>query len=368
MQTSSFMVVITAVAMGGFLGFLLQKGRFCLNSAFRDIIFVQDLNLFRGYLIAIVVAIIGTNLLEDLGLLMTVSRQSGEMVQVALMRQNFLPVANILGGFIFGLGIVLAGGCASGIVYRLGEGQVAAVIAVIGFFFGVIVTLRGILRPVHMYLKSFTVEVFGKTNPAIWDIFGDSPMAKWGTIIALSTIAIAFVMKGKPTFKARENKKGYTWALTGLLLGVLTIAAWWTSSYFGGAPRGLAITTPLRELFSAVLYRSSHSPFPEFSFLGIFKGTWGVFFIFSVPLGAFLSAKKLSEFKWKIPPATEFLTVFFGSVVMGIGAVMAGGCNLGHGVSGVSTGAVSSFVAISAIILGNWTMVYFKFIKPMEDM
>jgi uncharacterized membrane protein YedE/YeeE len=70
----------------------------------------------------------------------------------------------------------------------------------------------------------------------------------------------------------------------------------------------------------------------------------------------------------KTPPAKEALTVFFGSVLMGIGAVIAGGCNLGHGVTGMSTMAVSSLVAITAIILGNWTMVYFKFIKPMEEM
>lgn len=366
MPVNTFMTVITAVGLGLLLGYILQRGRFCLNSAFRDIIFIQDMRLFRAYLLAITVAIIGTNMLEDLGLIMTASRQTGEMVSVGLLRQNFLPAANILGGFIFGMGIVLAGGCASGIVYRLGEGQASAVIAIIGFFFGVIITLRGILSPAYRYFKGIKVEVFGKTNPAIWDIFGSGPIAKWGTIIVLSALVIGFVMKGKPEF-GRTKGKGYTWAMAGVFMGLLTVAAWWISSYFGGVPRGLAITTPLRELFSAVLYRSSHSPFPEFSFLGVFKGTWGVFFIFSVPLGAYISAKKLGEFKWKIPPAKEFLTVFFGSVMMGIGAILAGGCNLGHGVTGVSTGAISSFVAIGAIILGNWTMVYFKFIKPMGE-
>jgi len=52
---------------------------------------------------------------------------------------------------------------------------------------------------------------------------------------------------------------------------------------------------------------------------------------------------------------------------MGIGAVIAGGCNLGHGVTGVSTMAMSSIVATVSIILGNWTMVYFKFIRPMNE-
>ena len=135
---------------------------------------------------------------------------------------------------------------------------------------------------------------------------------------------------------------------------------------FGGVPRGLAITTPLREFFNSMLLNSSHSPFPEFSFLGLFKGTWGVFFILAVPMGAALSSFGLKEFKWKIPPAKEVLTVFFGSILMGVGAVIAGGCNLGHGVTGMSTMSLASLLGITSIILGNWTMVYFKFIREME--
>jgi len=357
--------VLSAIAMGLMLGFILQRGRFCLNSAFRDIIFLKDLTFFRAYLLCVVVAIIGTNLLEDFGLLMAFDPDAGAYVPVQLMRQSFIPAANILGGFLFGIGIVLAGGCASGIVYRLGEGQVSTVTAIIGFFFGVIMTTEGMLSPIFLYLKSLRVEVAGKTNPALWDLFGTGPVVKWTTIAAFSIAVLAFVFKGKPKFGM--HSKSFSWGLTGVLVGLLTVTAWWVSSYFGGVPRGLAITTPLREFFNAVLYKSSHSPFPEFSFLGIFQGTWGVFFIFAVPLGAFFSAIILKEFKWKIPHAKEFLTVFFGSILMGVGAVIAGGCNLGHGVTGFSTMAVSSMVSITAILLGNWTMVYFKFIRPMND-
>jgi uncharacterized membrane protein YedE/YeeE len=115
-----------------------------------------------------------------------------------------------------------------------------------------------------------------------------------------------------------------------------------------------------------MLTNSTHSPNPEFSFLGIFRGTWGVFFIFAVPLGAAFSALGLKEFKWKVPPAKEVLTVFFGSILMGIGAVIAGGCNLGHGVTGMSTMSVASLAGITSIVMGNWTMVYFKFMRETE--
>jgi uncharacterized membrane protein YedE/YeeE len=364
MPFGSVISALTAVACGLALGYILQRGRFCLNSAFRDVIFLKDLDLFRAYLLCVVVAILATNFLESSGLLMTYDGTTGHLVSAHLMRQSFVPVANILGGFLFGLGIVLAGGCASGIVYRLGEGQIAALVAIVGFFFGIGMTTDGMLSPVRTLLTSYRVDVFGSTNPAVWDLFGGGPTAKWATITIFSVGALAFVFKGKPKFG--KSGKGFSWGLTGVLIGLLTAAAWEISSLFGGLPRGLAITTPLREFFNSMLTNSTHSFFPEFSFLGIFTGTWGVFFIFAVPLGAAISALALKEFKWKVPPAKEILTVFFGSILMGVGAVIAGGCNLGHGVTGMSTMSLSSLVAISAIILGNWTMVYFKFMRIEE--
>jgi uncharacterized membrane protein YedE/YeeE len=358
--------ILSAVLLGLSLGYILQRWRFCLNSAFRDIIFLDNLTTFRAYLLSVVVAVVGSNLIQDLGLIITTNPQTGAIVHTSLLRQNFVPLANIIGGFLFGVGIVLAGGCASGIVFRLGEGQAAAIIAILGFFFGVVMTTEGIFSGLHQYLKQFTFEIGGMKNPAFWHIFGQGPMVKWASIIVLSILLGIFVFKGKPKFGLTKSKT-LSWGLTGLLIGFLTIVGWWVSSYFGGFPRGLAITTPMRELFNSVLYNSSHSPFQEYTFLGIFRGTWGVFFIFSVPLGAFISAKARKEFKWKIPPVGQFLTVMGGSVMMGVGAVIAGGCNLGHGVTGVSTGAVSSIFAITAIVMGNWTMSYFKFIRPANN-
>jgi uncharacterized membrane protein YedE/YeeE len=362
MLHSSLLSFATAILLGLALGYILQRGRFCLNSAFRDIIFVHDCTLFRAYLLCLVVAIIGSNTIEALGLIQVFNTDTSSLETVGLMRQTFVPVANVIGGYLFGLGIVLAGGCASGIVYRVGEGQLSALVAVIGFFFGAVMTADGLLSPINNYLKSIRVEVNGVSNPAVWDLFGGSTTAKWITIAVFCAVALIFVIKGKPEFKSR-SKKGFAWGLTGVLIGLLTVVAWWVSSFFGGAPRGMAVSGPIREFFYALLTKSTHSNFPEFSFIGIFRGSWGMFFILSVPFGAVLSALSLKEFKWKVPPAAEFLTVLFGSIMMGIGAVIAGGCNLGHGVTGMSTMAISSLVATTSIVLGNWTMVYFKLMR-----
>src|SRR5512145_292263 len=212
MLHSSMISFLTAILAGLALGYILQKGRFCLNSAFRDIIFIKDLTLFRSYLFALVIAIVGSNLMEDLGWLQVISAETGNLETVTLMRQTFVPVANILGGFLFGLGIVLAGGCASGIVYRIGEGQLSALIAILGFFFGAVMTADGLLSPINNYLKGFSVEINGTSSPAVWDLFGGGPAMKWLTIAIFVVGVLTFVYAGKPEFKTKS--KGFAWGTT----------------------------------------------------------------------------------------------------------------------------------------------------------
>jgi uncharacterized membrane protein YedE/YeeE len=351
---ASIMILVSGILVGVLFGFVLQRGRYCMNSAFRDVIFVNDLTLFRSYLIALLIAIIGANLLEDFGFM-------GE----GLRRQSFNIVANIIGGYLFGLGMVLAGGCGSGVVYRVGEGYVSAFVAVLGFASSLVATYHGPLKPIMQYLKSFKVSIGEVGNPALWDILGGQSM-KWIVIAVVAAIIIPIVLKGKPF--AKGPKKGYSWSLTGLMLGIILILALWASNYWGGQTRGLSAAGPTAEAYLAVVLGNSMSKFdPMFDFWGIFKGTWSALYILGIPLGAYLSARGLKEYKLQAPPANEIMRVFGGSIIMGFGAATAGGCTVGHALTGVSSLAIASIVATIFMVLGSWTMVYFMFIKPMKD-
>lgn len=355
----TFGFIASGILLGLAIGFVLQRGRMCMNTAFRDAIFIKDLTLFRAYLIALIVMIIGANILNDIGVL-------------RLAVQPFYPLANIIGGYVFGLGMVLTGGCGSGVWYKVGEGQFNAVVAVMGFFMGIHATATGVLSPVYGLIKSVRVPVAGHNFPTLWHIIGEGTAIKWA-VIAVVIIGIGiFVLKGKP-FSAGKQK-GFTWPITGILLGILGVVSFWAASVWEGFPRGLSFTTPTGEFFSTILTGKAMSPdhplvrvFPMYN-LGPFKITWASLYIIAVPFGAYLSAKILKEFKWKVPPVDEILTVLGGSLLMGFGATLGGGCNIGQGLTGASTLAIGSVVALIFIILGNWTMVYFKFIKPMSDM
>ena len=146
------------------------------------------------------------------------------------------------------------------------------------------------------------------------------------------------------------------------------IVAFWASDYWGGLARGLSFTGPLKEFFLTILQADSTGR-NQYALLGTkVKTTWSAMYVLAVPLGAYLSARILKEYKLKVPPAGELATVFFGGMIMGVGATIGGGCNIGQGLTGASTLAVSSWVTTVFIILGNWTMVYYKLIKPMQDL
>jgi len=80
-----------------------------------------------------------------------------------------------------------------------------------------------------------------------------------------------------------------------------------------------------------------------------------------------MPAKALKKFRWRVATARQPVTIMAGGIVMCFGTVLAGGCNVGQALTGFATLSVGSIVATVAIIAGNWTMVYFKFIKPMRD-
>ena len=290
-----------------------------MNTAFRDVIFINDITMFRSWLIALGIAIIGSNFIEDIGFL-------GED---GLRRQVFSPIAAIVGGYLFGIGIVMAGGCGSGILYKQGEGQFAALVATFGFAASLIATLHGPLKPVMKAIKSYRVAIGSGedaiTTPALWDFFGQSMATKWTVIAVVLAVIIVVVLKGKP-FQAK-TKKGWTWSVGGAVIGLLVILAWWASYYFGGQARGLSFSGPTVDFLMFALTGNSQAPFdPMFSLFGIGVLTWSALYVVGVPIGAYMSAKGLKEFKLTAPKqADELVRVFIGGLVMGFGAIIAGG-------------------------------------------
>jgi len=367
-------LIVSGLAVGFMFGFVLQHGRFCMNTAFREVLLSRDFTVFRAYILALLVSIIGANLLETFGV-------------IHLKSVPFTWLANALGGYIFGLAMVLGGGCASGTLYRIGEGMIGSWFTALGFMLGAAATLAGFLRPVAEFFwfgpgynpedpstASFMYQMTDADgNPIPVTIFNILGVNRWMVIAVLGAVGLIFIAKGN--FKKPATQKGFPWWLTGILIGLVSALGFYASEVYGGMPqaRGLSFTGPLNELVSWFTGSNVTSQFKEIAQSGETELpsnlaaagtlTWSVWMIFGVVLGSLTSALKGKEFGWRAPKAQTLAQMFGAGLVMGFSGSLAGGCNVGHGLTGLTTLALGSLVGLIFIILGCWTMVYFLFIR-----
>lgn len=336
--------IFTGLAVGFAFGFALQRGRFCMNSAFRDIILMKDYTLLKAVGVAILVEMIGFELLSLTGV-------------INLNPKPFMWGANMFGGFIFGIGMVLAGGCASGITYRFGEGMVGAMSAVGGFIFAGLMTSMGILKPVAGFFQNTRITQPGGVNLTLANVLHVPHYVLTFSIAGVALILWAiFTKKVQAAGKDRDVslgtkifKKGWGWTATGIVIGLIGILAFYASSS-AGRNYPLGITGGYLSIMKSLL-------------LGKNFLTWESMEIISTIIGAFIAALIAGEFKLRAPAPRVLIQTFFGGCLMGFGAVCQMGCNIGHILSGVPQLALSSILGGTFIILGCWLAAYLLFIR-----
>lgn len=343
--------ILSGLFVGLAFGFALQRGRFCMNSAFRDIVTLKDYTLLKTVALALLVSMLGF----------------GIMAMTNIISPNpkaILWGGNIIGSFIFGIGMVLAGGCASGITYRVGEGMVGAMSAALGLTLAALVTAMGFLKPIKTALQSVKVPLEGP-NLTIASITGLSyPVAAIGLAILLGLIWWYFGRQNKaePVFDAHKDasltdkifKHGWNWIPTGIVIGLIGIVAFPLSAA-SGRNYPLGITSGWVKIGQMFM--------PSVPFADSLK--WDMWLIVGVVVGAAIAALIAKEFKLRVPKVSMLVQAFIGGALMGFGAVCSTGCNIGHILSGVPQLSIGSFIAGAAIILGAWLAAYFMFVRPM---
>ncbi|MEX2143076.1 MAG: YeeE/YedE family protein [Anaerolineales bacterium] len=336
------LIVLSGLGIGVVFGYALQRGRFCMNSATRDSVMLKDYTLLKAVGVALIVQMIGFALLEVSGL-------------QATLPKPFFWGANLVGSFTFGVGMVLAGACASGITYRTGEGMVSAMVAAIGFTLGAFVTAAGgFMNPIAANLQTSTViQTAEGSNPTLANLLG-VPYWMLALGIALAAIVV-WVLLAKPfslestKAKAQEVKglsHGWGWLTTGLVIGLIAIVAF-PLSVAAQRPSPIGITDGWLGLMKAIFMGGAWS--------------WAPLLIIGIILGSLAAAVVNKEFKFRTPSIGMLAQVMIGGLLMGFGAVCSSGCNIGHILSGLPQLAIGSIVATLAIVAGGWLTAYLIF-------
>ena len=300
------LALMGALVLGAAFGYGAQRGAFCMNSGFRaalegDWTKVKALGLAVAVQLLLLPLIFGTGLARPVDL-------------------PLKPVAAIVGGLTFGFSMRWAGGCAAGVWYKLGAGEVGALLAVLGMAFGATVSDSGPLAGFRATLQEAT-----------------PPVASWSPS-PLSSLCAAVLLLVMLARLASARAGAWTWPRTGLWIGA-TAAIAWPMAAAAGRDFGLAVVPGTAGLLSGV---TGH-PF----------AAWDALLVLGILVGGWLAARRSGPVAFSAPKPVVLLKRFAGGLGLGIGASIAGGCTVGQGLTGLALLAPSGFVVMGAIFGGS---------------
>ncbi|QKG94237.1 YeeE/YedE family protein [Halorubrum sp. SS5] len=384
-----------SIAVGLAFGILLQKARFCFVSAFRDFVAFKDTRVLKGLLAGIAVMTVFWSLQATFG----------------YFRGFWTPawgLGSLIGGFVFGLGMTLAGGCASGTLYRAGQGYLQFWLVLLFMFVGYV--LFAFAFPVAETYYFQTLNPFeGQT---LYLALPFSPAVTGALAVAVGTLAYAFV-KGRSqlpddpsggTGVASDARAqvalGGSRLLSSVALGLRGIADGTVEYVRALRDDDRPLKVRLRDSWDArtagvamalvaSLWFSVHGHWAitgsEARWAGyLLAGAgfdvasvdyWGsvlfrdgnisltidMLMIASLIVGSFIAAYASGDFRIRKPKLNRVPNYAAGGLLMGLGSRLAAGCNIANLFSGVALLSVHSFLAGAGIILGVYVMTHYMY-------
>lgn len=339
----STLVGLWAFAAGIVFGFTANRTNFCTMGAISDLVLMGDARRFRAWVLAIAIAIIGTQSLHVAGLI--------DIDDSIYRTANLGWLGAIIGGVIFGFGMTMAGGCGNKTLVRVGGGNLKSiyVLLVMGIF--AYMTLRGLTGLVR-------VEMEAATNLDLSAAAGVSSQGLEALLAAatglgadtLRWILVAVLAGGGIVwcFKDADFRSSPHDIIGGLIVGALIPAGWAITGIVGmddfePAPLGsFTFVAPAGETIQ---------------YLMTFTGAtinFGIATVFGVITGSFIAALSTRSFHMEgFTDKTDMLRHTIGATLMGIGGVLALGCTVGQGITGMSTLAIGSVIALISIVFGG---------------
>jgi uncharacterized membrane protein YedE/YeeE len=343
-------VLWAAFFLAAIFGAIAQRTHFCTMGAVADIVNMGDWSRMRMWALAIGVAMIGFNSMVALGWV-----DAGKSIYAP---PRLIWLSNLAGGFLFGIGMVLASGCGSKTLVRVGGGSLKALVvfAVLGIV--AYATIRGALGVARVA----TVDAVALTLPTGQDL--PSLAAHWSglprTALApalgggLGLALVAWVL-------SRPEGRSADVLVAGVGIGAVVVGTWWVSGVLGHV---VEHPQTLEETFLATNSQRMES----LTFVAPIAYTIDWFILFSdkskaltiaivstfgVIAGSAAVAGLSRSFRWEGFGGTEdTANHLVGAALMGAGGVTAMGCTVGQGLSGVSTLALGSFIAFAGIVAG----------------
>lgn len=369
------------------MGAAANKTNFCTMGAVSDWVNMGDTGRMRAWLFAIAVAMLGVAALEFAGMV------NPDTAFPPYRSTQFIWAENLLGGLMFGIGMTFASGCGNKTLIRIGGGNLKSVlvlliVAVIAYFMtnpfpGSDKTLFTVLF--NDWLRPLAVNL-GTRQDLGTVIAGEEHAGTARFVIGgiLGLLILAFVFKSSDFRSNRDNILG------GLMVGLAVLAAWYVTSnttvrvdgtvytlqdyvqqwdFLAGSEEGKpADSRPLSP--QSFTFINPMGQTLGYVAAGFNKAmvTFGVMALLGVVAGSFLWSLISRSFRieW-FASVKDFVNHAFGAVLMGFGGVLALGCTIGQGITGVSTLAMGSFITFFGIVLGSALTMKVQYYKMVYE-
>lgn len=343
-------VAIGALVVGVVFGATVQLTNFCTMGGISDYVLMGEGNRFRAWLLAAAVAIIGSQALQSLGYV--------DLDESIYLTPNLGWLGAILGGFLFGFGMTKAAGCGSKNLARLGAGSLKSLVTVL--VIGVVgyMTLRGLIGPLRLQLETtnLALDGMGISTQHMGDILASASGID-GATLRMAVAVIASLVLLWLCFKSASFRSSPRNIAAGIILGLCVPAGWYVTGVIGAddfEPTPLASMTFISPTADSLQY------------LMTWTGStvnFGIASVGGVILGSFLAAIATRRFRVEgFASTADTLANIGGAALMGFGGVLALGCTIGQGLTGMSTLATGSLIAWLSIMAGG----YFG-IKHLEE-
>lgn len=363
-STLAQLVVWGGLALGLVLGVVGQATRFCVRGAIADWVAFRGPGRLVAWLLAVAVGALAVQSLVSAGLL-----DAGRTIYWS---ERFVWVSQLVGGVLFGVGMILAGGCPQRCLVKAGQGNLKAAVTLVLVAIAALMTLRGAFAPIRVGL----LDALGSTLAGPQDLGGVLGRAlslppdalRWALVGGLAAAAATL------TWRMRSRIDTEHW-LGGLLVGLLVGASLLLTGSIGFLPEHPETLEPA--------WLGTHSRRPEALSFSAPMGhaldlltlwtdratvaTFGVMLSLGVLLGSWASAKLRGEFHVEsFSTPRELRDHAAGAVLMGFGGVTALGCSVGNGVTGLAMLSSGALVAVLGISAGAWLTLAWQMREPAQ--
>jgi len=332
-------------------GVVAQRSRFCTMGAVADVMNMGDWSRARMWGLAIAVAILGFNGMVAAGWV-----EARNSIYAA---PRLLWLSAAVGGLMFGFGMVLASGCGSRNLVRLGGGNLKAGVVLLVLGLSGFITMRGLTAVLRVNtLDTVFLELpRGQDLPTLLSV----PLGLAPPVLAAILGGVLAVLLLVWVLWRAEGRTAEVW-LGGVGIGAVVVAVWWVSGRLGYVaedpstlePAFLATNSRRMESLSMVAPVAFALDWLMFFSDKAKVLTLGIVSMVGITLGALGASLAERSFRWEGFGKVEDLSNHLvGAVLMGVGGVTAMGCTVGQGLSGVATLSLGSFIALAAIVGGG---------------